>query len=109
MLIFIHAVITENIRNKKIIFEYFMFKVLFFSLFFKIKNDQTNIATSKTTDTMSRKTTPLKNKLIKYAILKADSFKKFSEQTFLIDFTKSISTPYTSSLTPSPILLLNNL
>lgn len=109
MLIFIHAVIIANMRNKKIILEYFMFKVLFFSRFFKIKNAQINITMSKITDIMSKKTTPLKNKLIKYTILKADSLKKFSEQTFFIDFIKSISTPYTSSLKLSPISLLNNL
>ncbi len=106
---FIQAVIIENIRNKKMIFEYFMFKVLFFSRFFNIKKDQINIATSTTTDIISRKTTPLKNKLIKNATLKADSLKKFSEQTFFIDFTKSISTPYTSILKPKPIFLSNNL
>ena len=109
MLIFMHAVTIANKRNKKIILEYFMFKVLFFSRFFKIKNAQINITMSKITDIMSKKTTPLKNKLIKYTILKADSLKKFSEQTFFIDFIKSISTPYTSSLKLSPISLLNNL
>ena len=85
---FTNAVTTENIRNPQIIFEYFMSKVLFFILFLKRNTDQTSTTAARTAATISRKTTPLKKMLIKYAILNADSFKKFSEQNFLIDFTK---------------------